>query len=264
MIGISYGNYNSRTSEQPRYQTAGRSQKSSGNDSFGTKLINGEYYIHVARDENVCKFYTTSEVDKIPSKYELKDGKAFAWCWQEHGVEYRFFHAAESTDENPVLVARGVDEQGKLFEEKIDVRQIDPYNMTYLELNALSYCMPGEHRTISNPYELYAGYKYKGIQERFDFITGAQRTIADCNRLHLPEEASHWTKDMDFILSFTGNPTKPDRIGNNFQLDADSLSNFAKENERNLELYSSAARERMIYGMAQKCSEELSDMLWKK
>ena len=261
MIGISYGNYDSRTSAQSRYQTAGRSQKSSGNDSFGTKVSNQEHYISVLPGRNWPTWATCPEVDKIPSKYELKDGKAITWRWAEPGVEYRFFHAAESTDENPVLVARGVDEHGKLFEEKIDVRQIDPYNINVLELTALN---DAANTSLSNPYELYAGYEYKGIQERFDFITGAQRKIADCNRLHLPEEASHWTENIDFILSFTGAAIRPDRVGNNFQLDADSLSNFAKENQRNLELYSSAARERLIYGMARKCSEELSDMLWKK
>ena len=261
MIGISYGNYNSMTAGQTRYQTADRNKKSSGEVSFGTKISNQEHYISAPRDGS---WATCPEIDKIPSKYELKDGGAFAWCWHGEEVEYRFFHAAESTEENPVLVVRGVDEHGKLFEEKIDVRQIDPYNMTCLELEALSHCRPGEHMYISNPYELYAGYEDQGIHARFDFITGAQQRIVDCNRLRFSKEAADWKKDMDFILNFTGNLTGTNKTEIGFKIDTESLSHFARENERNLELYSSAAKERLIYSMAKKCSEELSDMLWEK
>ncbi len=260
MIGISYGNYNSMTAGQTKYQAANREKRSSGKDSFGTKVSNQEHYIRAPRDGS---WATCPEVDKIPSKYALKDGEAITWNWQERGVEYRLFHAAESTDENPVVVARGVDEQGKLFEEKIDVRQIDPYNTTCIELQALRYFKPEGH-WLYNPYELYEGYEFQGIHERFDFIAGARKRIVDCNKVHLSKEAANWKEDIDLVLSFTGAPARPDKTGNDFQLDTDSLSHFVRENERNLELYSSAAKERLIYGMAKKCSEELSDMLWKK
>ena len=258
MIGISYGNYNSMTAGQTRYQTADRSKKSSGEVSFGTKVSNQEHYISAPRDGS---WATCPEVDKIPSKYELKDGKAITWRWAEPGIEYRFFHAAESTEENPVLVARGVDKHGKLFEEKIDVRKIDPYNINILELAALN---DAANISLSDPYAGFEGYGYRELNERFDFIAGAQEKRMCCNRLRLSEEASRWTKDIDFILSFTGASARPDRVGNNFKLDAESLSHFARENERNLERYSSAAKERLIYSMAKKCSEELSDMLWEK
>ena len=257
MISMSYGNYNSRTSAQSRYQTAGRSQKSSGNDSFGTKVSNQEHYIRAPRDGS---WATCPEVDKIPSKYELKDGKAITWCWRAPGIEYRFFHAAESTDENPVLVARGVDEHGKLFEEKIDVKQINPYNTTHLEIDALSCFKPGHYKTIMTPY----GSDGLGIQERFDFITDYQKDIRACNRLRLTKEAAWLQEEVDFLLSFTMGGTGLEKTGSAYTVDTNSLADFTKENERNLELYSSAARERLIYGMAQKCSEELSDMLWKK
>ena len=260
MIGISYGNYNSMIAGQTRYQTAGRSKKSSGEVSFGTKVSDQEHYISAPRDGS---WATCPEVDKIPSKYELKDGGAITWNWHQPGIEYRFFHAAESTEENPVLVARGVDEHGKLFEEKIDVRRIDPYNTTSLEMEALSYFKPEGNR-FCNPYSLYEGYEFKGMQERFDFIAGARQRIVDCTRLRFSEEAADWKEDIDLILSFTGASARPDRVGNNFKLDAESLSHFARENERNLERYSSAAKERLIYSMAKKCSEELSDMLWEK
>ncbi len=263
MIGTSYGNYDSLAMTQSRYQTSVQSRKSGGNDSFGTKVSNQGQYISVLPNREWATWETCPEVDKIPSKYALKEGGAISWRWDVPGIEYRFFHAAESTDENPVLVARGVDQYGKLFEEKINVRQLNPYNINKLELYALN---DATNTWTDDPYAgLNGGEKEnRGLYERFDFIAGAEKKRMFCNRLRLNEEASRWTKDIDFILSYTGNPARPDRTGNGFKLDTDAFADFAKASEKNLELYSSAARERLIYGMAQKCSEELSDMLWKK
>ncbi len=259
MIGISYGSY-PMMSGQTKYQTANNSKKSNGNNGFGTKLINGEYYIHVARDENVRNYPTFPEVDKIPSKYAVKEDGLLAMCWKNPGAEYRLYQAAESTEENPVVIARGVDEHGKLFEEKIDVRQINPYNTNQLELNALSFCRPGEHRTIGIPNRGDG----LGLQDRFDFITGCQEDIRAGKRLHLSKVVASIQEDMDFVLAFTKGSARPDKPESPYTVDADALAAFARENERNLELYSSAARERMISNLARKCSEELSDMLLKK
>ncbi len=253
MIGISYGNA-LLTAGQRKYQTANSNRKYSGKGGFGTKVPNEERYIKTVSRGN---FETCAEVDKIPCKYALKDEKAIGWHWKAPGIEYRFFHAVESTEENPVLVARGVDEHGKLFEEKIAVKQIDPYNTTPLEIDALSYFRPGEHYSIST-YNLYG--KEPGINERFDYVARTQERLASCNRLHLSEEAAWNKKDLDFVLGFTENHTGADQIGTCFKLDSDILKGFTEENKRNLELYSSAVRERMISGMARKCSEELFEM----
>ena len=258
MIGVSYGNY-TMTAGQTKYQTAKNNKNSSENDGFGTRLVNGQYYINVVRDKDNCDFLTFGEVDKIPGKYALKDGEPLGMHWRDSGAEYRFFHAAESTEENPILVARGVDEHGKLFEEKIDLRQINPYNTNQLEIDALSYFKPGEYKTIVTPF----GSKDLGLQDRFDFITDYQRDIRACRRLNLRKEAAWLQEEVDFLLSFTNGSARPNKIGSAYTVDADFLAGFADENSRNLELYSSAVRERMISGMARKCSEELSDMLWK-
>lgn len=88
MIGVSYGSY-PMMSGQTKYQTANNNKKSNGNHSFGTKLINGEYYIHVARDENVRNYSTFPEVDKIRSKYALKENRPLGRHWNL-GLQDRF------------------------------------------------------------------------------------------------------------------------------------------------------------------------------
>ena len=230
-VGISYGSYSSAAG-QLKHQAANSSKKSSRNGTYGTNVFHEERYIKTVSRGN---FETCAEVDKIPCKYALKDEKAIGWHWKAPGIEYRFFHAVESTEENPVLVARGVDEHGKLFEEKIAVKQIDPYNTTPLEIDALSYFRPGEHYSIST-YNLYG--KEPGINERFDYVARTQERLASCSRLHLSEEAAWNKKNLDFVLRFTENHAGADRIGTYFKLDSDILMGFAEENKRNLELYS--------------------------
>lgn len=194
MVAISYGNY-SLTAGQRKYQTANSNKKYSGKNGFGTKVSNENRNIKTVWNG---KFETCAEVDKIPCKYELKDEKAFAWCWKSPGIEYRFFHAAESTEENPIVVARG------------------DYSIS--------------------TYNLYG--KEPGINERFDYVARTQERLASCNRLHLSEEAAWNKKNLDFVLRFTENHAGADRIGTYFKLDSDILMGFAEENKRNLELYS--------------------------
>ena len=243
MIGVSYDNPFFDTGYS-YFQTPNRVGKNCMKNGFKAKMSNEEHYIKAVPDGS---WNTCAEVDKIPSNYKLKSGKAFGWCWHELGAEYRFFHAAESTDENPVVVVRGVNEYGKYFEEKIDVRNINPYNTTVLEIEALANFKSGDCKGISYNF----GAEPQQIQERFDYVTRILERIEICKELHFEEEAARDKQDMDFVLSFTGNSGRPCR-------------NVATGNRRNLELYSRAARERMVAGMAKRCQRDFTDEFWKK
>ena len=43
----------------------------------------------------------------------------------------------DSTDENPVVLAKGVDENGKEFEQRIYINDVDPSTATVVEMRAL-------------------------------------------------------------------------------------------------------------------------------
>lgn len=53
------------------------------------------------------------------------------------GVSFYLKYADESTTDNPVINAKGVDEKGNEFEQTIFVNSIDPSNATYVEMRAL-------------------------------------------------------------------------------------------------------------------------------
>ncbi len=248
MMNIACGNY-SLAAGQQQYQSLNRSEKSTPNSAFKTKMSGEEHYIKAKPDG---RWTTCAEVDRIPSKYALKSERAFVWGWYEPGIEYRLFHAAESTEENPVVIVRGVDEHQKLFEERIDVRNINPHNTSVLELNVLQGFNP----------KGYQGFGYwrmdaPGFRERFDYLTGVQEAIEDYKSARCFDDVASRQEEMEFILDYTGNRALLDRKGV-------SLEHYAKEMKRNLELYSQAARERMIASMSARCSEELSDLFWEK
>ena len=46
-------------------------------------------------------------------------------------------YADDSTDENPVVLAKGVDENGKEFEQRIYINDVDPSSATVVEMRAL-------------------------------------------------------------------------------------------------------------------------------
>ena len=53
------------------------------------------------------------------------------------GPIYQLRYAEHSTDENPIISARGHDENGKEFTQLIDVNKVNPSNATPIEMTAL-------------------------------------------------------------------------------------------------------------------------------
>ena len=49
------------------------------------------------------------------------------------GLSFYIKYAEESTEDNPVVIAKGVDENGKEFEEKININDINLRNASYVE-----------------------------------------------------------------------------------------------------------------------------------
>ena len=53
------------------------------------------------------------------------------------GLSFYIKYAEESTEDNPVVIAKGVDENGKEFEEKININDINLRNASYVEMRCL-------------------------------------------------------------------------------------------------------------------------------
>lgn len=254
MIDISCKNY-FLAAGQSGYQAVNRSRKRNPNDMFKTQIIGNTVYIE---QTSVGRGISWSDVRKIPGKYALKDGNSITMYYTMGECGYEFFHAAESTEENPVLVAKGVDMYGTYFEEKIDVKQINPYNTSTLELQALSHFKPD--KAMMNPYDCMEGQE-KDLRERINYVAGAQNLIAAWKRIGHSGQAAQWRDELNFLLDYTENTAEAGVAGNEYKVNEALFEGISEGYKRNMELYCNAARERLAASIAKRCSEDLLNLL---
>jgi hypothetical protein len=97
------------------------------------------------------------------------------------GLSFYIKYAEESTEDNPVVIAKGVDENGKEFEEKININDINLRNASYVEMSALEayYNVDKGNSLSSFPQETGC----MGLNDRCDFISSFEKVIQDMNKL---------------------------------------------------------------------------------
>ncbi|PVX54768.1 hypothetical protein [Bacteroides galacturonicus] len=79
-------------------------------------------------------FYTA----ETPKVYQIFTTDNMLWTGGNGtGLSYCLKYSDDSTDENPVVLAKGVDENGKEFEQRIYINDVDPSNATVVEMRAL-------------------------------------------------------------------------------------------------------------------------------
>ena len=95
-------------------------------------------------------------------------------------VSYTIKWANGSTENNPVMTAFGIDENGDAYEKTIYIKSIDPSNATKLEMLALeAYLNIGSIGTSFPPKNYLQGYAGKiGLEDRFDFLIAFDNAIS--------------------------------------------------------------------------------------
>ena len=74
------------------------------------------------------KTFYTAETPKV---YQIFTTDNMLWTGGNGtGLSYCLKYADDSTDENPVVLAKGVDENGKEFEQRIYINDVNPSNAT--------------------------------------------------------------------------------------------------------------------------------------
>ena len=138
------------------------------------------------------------------------------------------------------------------------MKQINPYNTSTLELQALAHFKPGD-RTIGNPYDCMQGQE-KGLQERFNFVSGAQTLINAWRRIGHAGQAAQWSDELNFLLNYTENTAGPDSNDNKYLLNVSFFEGISEESRKNMELYCNAARERLAANIAKKCEGDFMEV----
>lgn len=116
------------------------------------------------------------------------------------GRQYALNYAEDSTDENPIVIAKGNDEYGRQFEERIYVNDIDLNHASYLEMAALA----AHTKTDSCvPTALSSGHH--DYFQKENYVEDFNKCISDLYKLGSYDAALYETnilrKYMDYFKS---------------------------------------------------------------
>ncbi|MCI9341215.1 MAG: hypothetical protein HFG94_11300 [Dorea sp.] len=110
------------------------------------------------------------------------------------GLSFYLKYAKDSTEDDPVVIAKGVDENGREFTQRIHINNIDPRNATLVEMRALE-----GHKGVDKNGGLSSlppGTGMMGLNDRADFIAMFQRQIRDMNLLKQGSRAAYYQYSM--------------------------------------------------------------------
>ena len=111
------------------------------------------------------KTFYTAETPKV---YQIFTTDNMLWTGGNGtGLSYCLKYADDSTDENPVVLAKGVDENGKEFEQRIYINDVNPSSATVVEMRALEAHYKVEKQGGFTSLPLEAGNM--GLNDRRDF-----------------------------------------------------------------------------------------------
>lgn len=115
------------------------------------------------------------------------------------GLSFYIKYAEESTEDNPVVIAKGVDENGKEFEEKININDINLRNASYVEMSALEayYNVDKGNSLSSFPQETGC----MGLNDRCDLISSFEKFIQDMNKLGRYDLQMFYMRNMNTYLN---------------------------------------------------------------
>ena len=115
------------------------------------------------------------------------------------GLSFYIKYAEESTEDNPVVIAKGVDKNGKEFEEKININDINLRNASYVEMSALEayYNVDKGNSLSSFPQETGC----MGLNDRCDLISSFEKVIQDMNKLGRYDLQMFYMRNMNTYLN---------------------------------------------------------------
>ena len=112
------------------------------------------------------------------------------------GLSFYIKYAEESTEEDPVVVAKGVDEYGEEFEQTIHINRISPRSATLVEMRALEAHLNVDKNGGLSSLPLVEGLEQMGLNDRGDFLRMFEKTIGDMTLLRQKEAAAYYQYSM--------------------------------------------------------------------
>lgn len=118
------------------------------------------------------------------------------------GLSFYLKYAENSTKEEPIIKAKGVDENGKEFEQEIYINKINPRYATIVEMRALEAYLGVEKQAGFSSLPYSDSDIGLGLQERRDFIDMFKKTIYDMKLLGQKKSVAYYQYAMQQYLNF--------------------------------------------------------------
>ena len=120
------------------------------------------------------------------------------------GLSFYLKYAENSTEDDPIVVAKGIDENGEEFEQTIHINKINPKNATLVEMRALEAHLGVEKRDgySSLPMVPQGGIGDMGLNDRGNFMNMFEKSISDLTKLQAHQAAAYYRYSMQAYWDF--------------------------------------------------------------
>ncbi len=112
------------------------------------------------------------------------------------GLSYYIKYAEGSTKADPTVIAKGVDEHGREFEQKIHINDINPRSATIVEMHALEAYLGVDKGDGLSSLPKDPSLGNMGLHDRADFIDMFRKSIRDMNTLGQKKLAAYYQYSM--------------------------------------------------------------------
>ena len=116
------------------------------------------------------------------------------------GLSYYLKYAEDSTEDDPKIIAKGVDENGDEFEQTIHINKINPRNASLVEMTALESYMGVDKNGGLTSLPPETGMM--GLHDRTNFMDMFQKQISDMKLLSQKKAAAYYQYSMQAYWDF--------------------------------------------------------------
>ena len=116
------------------------------------------------------------------------------------GLSFYIKYADGSTEDDPTVIAKGVDENGNEFEQTIHINKVNPKSATVVEMRALEAHMGVKKLGGFTSLPLETGAM--GLNDRMDFMDMFQKQISDMKLLSQKKAAAYYQYSMQAYWDF--------------------------------------------------------------
>ena len=146
----------------------------------------------------------TAQVNNVagtPKVYNIFTDEDMLWTGGNGtGLSYYLKYAEDSTEDDPTIIAKGVDENGNEFEQTIHINKINPKCATVVEMRALEAHLGVDKNGGLSSLPPETGEM--GLHDRADFMDMFQKQISDMRLLGQQKLVAYYQYSMQAYWDF--------------------------------------------------------------